>query len=163
MIRRLFDILTQHTIMEIPPLRKRKQEIPLLAEHFLHQCYDRLHALVNGAILHVSGLTDQGRIEPLLAEQLIAHPWEGNVLQLKAFIHSLITPSYGDALRQLEKIEVSKMLLMLEEGREFSLRQSMSAIEQAVIQRALNRYEGHQHKAALALGLTDRSIRRKGR
>lgn len=160
-IPQLFGMLRSYKAISIPPLRKRKEDIPLLAEHFLHQFYDKLHSLVNGQVTHVYGLTDSGSIEPSLSKVLVDHPWETNVLQLKAFIHSLITYTYGDAILQPEKIEVSKMLLMLAEGREFSLRQSISIIEDAVIERAIKKYDGHQQKAAQMLGLTGRSIRRR--
>jgi len=156
----LSQLIESFTTVFIPPLRKRKRDIPPIAEHFLHVFYDKLHSLVNGHVNHVKGLDNRGKIESDLADLLMNQSWPGNVLQLKAFIHSLITPNYDYALLQAEKIEVSKMLLMLDEGREFSLRDSMSIIEDGIIQRAMDRFEGQQ-KTAQILGLTGRTIRRR--
>jgi DNA-binding NtrC family response regulator len=145
----------------IPPLRKRKEDIPVLAEHFLHQFFDTLHSLVNGQIEHVKGLTSEGTIDPALTAFLIRQKWPGNVTELKAYLRSLIISNYEDALQDREKIEVTKMVMMVEEGKEFSLWQSLSVIEQEIIHRALSKYEGHQTKAAQMLGITGRSIRRR--
>jgi len=156
----LFELFDSFVSISIPPLRKRRRDIPLLAEHFLHAFYDKLHSPIDGQIAYIQGLAERAKIKSDLADLLIDQPWPENVLQLKAFIHSLITPSYAYALLQTERIELSKMLLMIDEGREFSLRESTSVIQDSIIQRAIDKLQGQQKPAQL-LGLTGRSIRRR--
>lgn len=157
----LAELLAGHKTIRIPPLRRRKEDIPILAERFLHRFYDNLHSIVNGNIEHVQGLTNTGTLDPKLAEFLAKRKWPENVTELKAYIRSLIIPGYEGAIQEREKIEVMKMITMLEDGREFSLRHSINVIEHGIIQRALKRFDGQQVRAAQLLGLTERTIRRK--
>jgi DNA-binding NtrC family response regulator len=157
----LADTLSTCKHILIPPLRKRKSDIPVLAEYFLHRFFDRLHSLVNGQIEHVKGLTNEGTIDPVLAGFLKRQKWPENITELKAYLRSLIISDYEDALREREKIEVTKMVMMVEEGKEFSLWQSLAVIEQEIIHRALDKYEGHRTKAAQMLGITGSSVRRR--
>jgi DNA-binding NtrC family response regulator len=66
------DLLFRINTVEIhlPPLRERREDIPLLAAEFL-----RRHAQRNGK--HVEGF------EPDAMEMLLAHPWPGNVRELE--------------------------------------------------------------------------------
>lgn len=157
----LAELLAGRKTIHIPPLRSRKEDISILAERFLHRFYDRLHSIVNGNIEHVQGLTNAGTLDPKLAEFLVKQKWPENVTELKAYIRSLIVPSYEGAIQEREKIEVMKMITMLEDGHEFSLRRSINVIENEIIQRALEKFGGHQVRAAQLLGLTERTIRRK--
>jgi two-component system response regulator HydG len=157
----LAELLNTYETLRIPPLRSRKEDIPILAERFLHRFYDRLHSIVDGNIEHVQGLTNAGTLDPKLAEFLVKQKWPENVTELKAYIRSLIVPSYEGAIQEREKIEVMKMITMLEDGHEFSLRHSINVIENGIIQRALKKFGGHQVRAAQLLGLTERTIRRK--
>jgi len=157
----LAKILSGCKRIPIPPLRKRMTDIPALAEHFLHRYFDTLHSLVNGQIEHVRGLTNEGTIDPTLTVFLIRQKWPENITGLKAYLRSLIIANYAGALQEREKIEVMKMITMLEDGSEFSLHRSIAVIEHGIIQRALEKCEGHQVRAAQLLGLTERTIRRR--
>jgi DNA-binding NtrC family response regulator len=157
----LAELLAGHKTIRIPPLRSRQEDIPILAERFLHRFYDRLHSIVNGNIEHVQGLTNAGTLHPKLSEFLVKQKWPENVTELKAYIRSLIIPGYEGVIQEREKIEVMKMITMLEDGHEFSLRHSISVIENGIIQRALEKFDGHQLRAAQLLGLTERTIRRR--
>jgi len=157
----LAELLIAYQSLRIPPLRSRKTDIPLLAKRFLHRFYDRLHSIVNGQIEHVQGLTNAGAVERSFATFLMGQKWTENVTELKAFLRSLIIPHYTWALQEREKIEVMKMITMLEDGSEFSLHRSIAVIENGIIQRALEKCEGHQVRAAQLLGLTERTIRRR--
>jgi two-component system response regulator GlrR len=55
--------------LRIPPLRERREDIPLLANHFLKILADKHHR-------HINGFT------PEAMEMLVAHEWPGNVRQL---------------------------------------------------------------------------------
>jgi two-component system response regulator AtoC len=56
--------------IHIPPLRERREDIPLLAEHFITKFNERLKKQVTS-------------IEPAALERLIAHQWPGNIRELE--------------------------------------------------------------------------------
>lgn len=68
----LYDRLSE-VVLEVPPLRKRREDIPLLVEHFL-ALYTR-----------IPGVTVQG-VRPRAFRLLHAYPWPGNVRELKTAI-----------------------------------------------------------------------------
>jgi len=86
--------------------------------------------------------------------------WEENVLELKSYITTFELLPDEVTIRQKDRIELAKINLMIDEGKEFSLKDSLSKTEQWFIDRALEKHEGFQAKAAQSLGITDRSIRR---
>lgn len=72
--------------LEIPPLRQRKADIPLLARHFL----TRYNNLYNGNFTHFL---------PETLKLLERYPWPGNIRELEHLIQRLITLEEGPALR----------------------------------------------------------------
>jgi len=61
--------------INIPPLRERKEDIPLLAHHFLKKLYGQ-------------GRTTAHEITDQVIEMMMKNPWKGNVRELKNFIES---------------------------------------------------------------------------
>jgi hypothetical protein len=70
-----------------------------------------------------------------------------------------VAPSFESLFSQHERIEIAKIALMIDEGKEFSLKQSLARIEACVVSRALAKFSGCQSRTAQLLGTTDRSIR----
>jgi transcriptional regulator with GAF, ATPase, and Fis domain len=58
-------------------------------------------------------------------------------------------------------MELMKILLMVEDGREFSLQESVDLISLHIMKRALRRSNGCQYDAARMLGMSERSLRRQ--
>ncbi|MGO9060522.1 MAG: sigma 54-interacting transcriptional regulator [Candidatus Binataceae bacterium] len=77
----LYDRL-QASVIEIPPLRERRDDIPLLVEHFIARCNQSF----DGAVLGVS---------PEALQAMMEHSWPGNVRELSDVIESACT--FGDA------------------------------------------------------------------
>jgi DNA-binding NtrC family response regulator len=152
---RLFDALRSFKRIVIPPLRKRVHDIPLLALHFLDQLR---HQYLSKAI---RGLKRGKHLDPSLESLLKRHRWEGNVMQLKVFMRSLVVLPYRDLLDSQEYQEVTAMITNVGEGREFSLEASMDRIEQIIIGRAIQRCDGNIRKAGQLLGLTESAIHRR--
>ncbi|HVT45466.1 MAG TPA: sigma 54-interacting transcriptional regulator [Thermoanaerobaculia bacterium] len=70
----------------LPPLRDRKEDIPLLAEHFIRKiCRDL-------------GIEPK-RLEPGVIDFFMQHRWPGNIRELEATLHRAIVMSSGDLLR----------------------------------------------------------------
>ncbi|RPI04656.1 MAG: hypothetical protein EHM64_09285 [Ignavibacteriae bacterium] len=140
----LSKMLSKFQIIELPPLKKRKEDIPELAQHFFTQFQIQ-------------------RNKPMdrnLVKLLQYNKWNENILELKSFIKTLQVIPDEVALQQKDRIELAKMNLMIEEGREFSLRDSITNIETSIVRYALNKQSENQVKAAQSLGISDRGIRR---
>ena len=71
----------------LPPLRDRKDDIPLLAEHFIRKICKDL------------GI-DNKRLEPGVLDLFMRYNWPGNVRELEATIHRAIVMSNGDTVTQ---------------------------------------------------------------
>jgi DNA-binding NtrC family response regulator len=143
LIPALSKLLSKYQIITIPPLHKRKQDIPELAQHFMTQFQ----------IQHRKPLNQN------FIDLLLHHRWNENILELKSFLHTLKVIPPEIAIQQKDHIELTKMNLMIEEAKEFSLKHSISRIEATIVRQALQKYDNCQAKAAHSLGLTDRAIR----
>ncbi|HVN49381.1 MAG TPA: sigma 54-interacting transcriptional regulator [Bacteroidota bacterium] len=139
----LYKYLSKYPCIEIPPLKKRKEDIPELAQHFFTQFQIQRYR----------------KIDQRFMELLLEHRWETNILDLKAFVKSLKVFPDKIAIQQRERIELAKINLMIDEGREFSLKYSLSMIEKEIVRVAMVKYDDSQSDAAKSVGLTDRSIR----
>jgi len=136
--RSLFTLLQSYPMIEIPPLSERTEDIPALAATLVSDC-----------------------VSETLGRKLSERDWSDNIDGLRAYLWNLVVASYSEAERSREREELQKILLRVEEGREFSLKESLARIEEAIVSRALARSGGNQARAARLLGLTDRTIRRQ--
>ena len=86
------DLFYRLSVMPIrvPPLRERKEDIPLLAEHFLEQANRRSKKTVRA-------------IAPESLDALVRYPWPGNVRELENVIERAVIVSRGDALVDIER------------------------------------------------------------
>jgi Nif-specific regulatory protein len=73
----------------LPPLRERKDDIPLLTEHFIRKICKDL------------GI-DNKRLEPGILDLFIRYDWPGNVRELEATLHRAIVMSNGDTVTKNE-------------------------------------------------------------
>lgn len=157
----LFDYLAGQFSITVPSLTQRKEDIPHLAAHYLDLFYGRLLPLLNGELSEKRGFRKDKTLDADLIELLTQTEWEDNIRDLMAFVRGLLVFPYEEDLKQKEKLEVMKMLTMLEQGTEFSLPDAMAHIHESIVDRALERVEGHQVNAARLLGISERGIRRK--
>ena len=72
--------------MRLPPLRERREDIPLLVSHFVRKFDARLRKNVTG-------------IQPEALNVLLEHPWPGNIRELENVIERAVLFCDGDALR----------------------------------------------------------------
>jgi len=142
-IAELSKTISKYRIIELPPLKKRKEDVPELAQHFFTQFQIQRRKQI-----------DQNFIKLLLRNR-----WKENILELKSFIKTFDMLSDEIAIQQKDRIELAKMNLMIDEGKEFSLKDSFSRIEKTIVLQALKKHGNCQTKAAQSIGLTDRAIR----
>ena len=129
--------------LRLPPLRERREDIPLLAGHFLRQHAERYRK-------HITGF-DEGAMKALLA-----HTWPGNVRELDHAVERAALMAQGEAIRAAD--------LGLRTGREGPPRleeMSLEDVEALLIKKALARFNGNVSHAANALGLSRSALYRR--
>src|SRR2546430_2237133 len=74
-------------VLNVPPLRERREDIPLLVDHFLRQ----FTALYRKPIREISRSA---------MDRLVASPWPGNVRQLQNVLEQAVALTEGEILRE---------------------------------------------------------------
>ena len=129
--------------LRLPPLRDRREDIPVLAGHFLRQHAEHYRKALTGF--------DEGAIKALLA-----HAWPGNVRELDHAVERAVLMAQGDEVRAVD--------LGLRSGREGPPRleeMSLEDVEALLIKKALARFSGNVSHAANALGLSRSALYRR--
>jgi two-component system response regulator PilR (NtrC family) len=139
--------------IELPPLRRRKGDIPLLAGHFIAK-----HA--RGMQRPVTGLS------PKAMSRLMEYNWPGNVRELENIIQRAIALARGPIIGDVSFVgpvraasAEAEVPLIPETGIDLEAR--LEEIERKYIKTALERTEGNLTRAAELLGISFRSIRYK--
>ena len=139
------DLLFRLNTIEIrlPPLRDRREDIPVLASHFLRQHAQHYRKPLTGF--------DESAIKALLA-----HLWPGNVRELDHAVERAVLMAQGETVRAAD--------LGLRAGREGPPRieeMSLEDVEALLIKKALARFNGNVSHAANALGLSRSALYRR--
>ena len=139
------DLLFRLNTIEIrlPPLRERREDIPLLAEHFLRRYAARYRkALVS--------------FESDALEALAAHAWPGNVRELDHTLERAVLMAQGSA------VCAADLGLRLAPGAAARLEDlPLEEVERVLIRKALERHDGNVSHAAKALGLSRSALYRR--
>jgi DNA-binding NtrC family response regulator len=129
--------------IHLPPLRERREDIPLLAAHFLERLAARYRKPLRG-------------FEPAAMEALLAHPWPGNVRELEHAVERAVLMAAGETIR------VGDLGLRATAASGPSLDEmSLEDVERILIRKALDRYGGNVSQAAEALGLSRSALYRR--
>jgi two-component system response regulator AtoC len=134
--------------IHVPPLRERRRDIPLLADHFLAHSSATLGR-------PIEGMTDDA------LERLVAFHWPGNVRELENVIERAVILARGSqiGLSELPANVVSPEVVPGEVAPgDLSLRRSRKALEADLIRRALQATEGNRTHAARLLEISHRSL-----
>jgi DNA-binding NtrC family response regulator len=139
------DLLFRLNTIEIqlPPLRDRREDVPLLAAHFLSEHARRYRKSISG-------------FEPSAIQALVEHGWPGNIRELDHAVERAVLMAQGQLIRTSE--------LALRGGREAPARledMSLEDVECFLIKKAMARYEGNVSHAARALGLSRSALYRR--
>jgi DNA-binding NtrC family response regulator len=130
--------------LDVPPLRMRPSDIPVLAEHFLRLC-----AAENEKT--VTGLTDRA------LDALLAHPWPGNVRELQNAIEQAVV------LCEDEEVDVHDLPIAPARARIDPLQLmipgvTLAELERYAIMRTLDACGQSPSRAAAILGISRRTI-----
>ncbi len=139
------DLLFRLNTIEIPmpPLRDRREDIPLLARHFLAQHAQRYRKRLNG-------------FDTAAMQLLLDHAWPGNVRELDHAVERAVLMAQGDQVQGRD--------LGLRATRDATARiedMSLEEVEGFLIKKALARYDGNVSQAAKALGLSRSALYRR--
>jgi DNA-binding NtrC family response regulator len=127
----------------LPPLRERREDIPLLADHFLRQHRQRYRKPVSG-------------FDAEALRALLEHPWPGNVRELDHAIERAVLMARGSTLARAD--------LALKAGGDTPRgleEMSLEEVEALLIRKALARFDGNVSRAADALGLSRSALYRR--
>lgn len=132
--------------IHLPPLRERKEDIPLLVDHFV-----RIHAEKEKR--KIKGITDDAM------KTLLKHTLPGNVRELENIIERAIVLARGEYITK-DELPVS-LILNNKQVRSGKLHETIARAEKEMIVEALNRADGNQQRAAVELGISERVLRYK--
>jgi DNA-binding NtrC family response regulator len=132
--------------LRLPPLRERREDIPLLIRYFIDQIAQENDRPVRD-------------ISPDAVEVLTAYDWPGNVRELRNTLESALVLTVneiiqvGDLPPHLKEKTVDQELIQVG--------MTMEEIEKEAIRRTLQQTEGHRTNAAEILGISVRNLQRK--
>ena len=133
--------------LAIPPLRERRDDIPLLTEHFIR----------NSAIAPKRGV----RVSPAAMEVLTRYHWPGNVRELENVLERALILCDGGVVEPEHLplgVRLEASFRPVEEDGELV---TLEAVERRYVRRVLEECKGHRNKAASILGISERNLYRK--
>jgi two-component system response regulator HydG len=137
-------------MLNVPPLRERREDILLLADFFLKQYAKKNQRLIKG-------------FTPMATDLLMRYDWPGNVRELENVTERSVIMARGDfitpdefpeTLRSLDP-DLKKTNIDLSQGR------SLKAVEKEMIIRTLEETNGNRTHAAKILGISRRTLQLK--
>jgi two-component system, NtrC family, response regulator AtoC len=136
--------------IHLVPLRQRKEEIPLLARHFVDTYNERLRLAVRGVDADAMRL-------------LLEYRWPGNVRELENVIERAMVLADNDVLSVQDlPPQIQSPVLALDEPDlpedELSVKKQGALLEKRLIQKALARTGGNKTRAAELLELSSRAL-----
>jgi two-component system, NtrC family, response regulator HydG len=141
-------------LVRLPPLRERREDVPLLVEHFLQE-FDTRH-----------GKTVRRIAEPL-RRAMAAYDWPGNVRELRNTIESMVVQD-ADGVLDLDDLPDSDTLRRAAApgssssttGWDQFAGRPLADVERFHIERTLERTGGNREEAARILGIGERTLYR---
>jgi len=139
--------------IHLPPLRERRDDVPLLVDHFLHK-----HRYTAGS--------DPARISQGALQQLMDYDWPGNVRELENVMERAVILAQGTVIteRHIDFTGVSMRQVInvpqsLREGK--SLDDLIQTVERQAIAEALTQSDGNQVAAAAMLGIGEPDLTKR--
>jgi len=125
----------------LPPLRERREDIPLLVDHFLS--------------LYRPADQKETRIPAKMLDVMFSYPWPGNVRELQNVIRRYLSVGNWDFLNQGQGAREGSGA----DG--FSLKSAVEDLEKTAVKKALEQARWNRTRAAQILGLSRRALFRK--
>ncbi len=136
--------------VELPPIRERVSDLPLLAEHFLRRVCEEANR-------NMTGISDEAM------HSLQAYSWPGNVRELQNVIERAVLLGKGSVieLQDLPPAVTSGAGLIVDAANARSLKQAMQSPERQIILDILEMNQWNRQKTAAALGINRTTLYKK--
>jgi transcriptional regulator with GAF, ATPase, and Fis domain len=138
--------------LRLPPLRERRDDIPLLVEHFLRKYTSEMNKPVAG-------------ITPEAVDQLQSYSWPGNIRELENEVQRLVIQCDAEGFITPDMLAPSvrkvEGLLGRVAPKKGTLKDMMEEIERWLLQEALREHGGNKTKTAETLGITREGLHKK--
>jgi two-component system response regulator HydG len=136
-------------MLELPALRQRREDIPLLAQHFLSRYTERNNRSIKG-------------FTPQAMDRLNRYDWPGNVREMMNIVERAVVLSRGD---HIEVGDLPPPLCEPSASVEAAIPDagmtSLEEVEKATILQTLNMVDGNKSEAARRLGVTRKTLHAK--
>jgi DNA-binding NtrC family response regulator len=134
--------------LRIPPLRERREDIPLLVDHFLRElCEAAERPLIS--------------VDPKLMRYLETHEWPGNVRQLKNTLESMVVLAGRETLTMQDLPSTLDSVGNGNSDMDIPTGTTLEELEHAAVEQALADCGGNRTRAARSLGISVRTLQRK--
>lgn len=137
--------------INVPPLRERREDIPLIAQHFLKMFAEKNHKSIKG-------------FTPQVMDRLLKYNWPGNVRELMNAVERGVVLSRSDYLNKGELVLALRDHILLEEASSLKVsteEMPLEAVEKEAIMKTLEMAGGNKSEAARRLGITRRTLHMK--
>ena len=138
--------------LRVPPLRERKEDIPLLAQHFLKIFSERNRKSLKG-------------FTPRALDRLLRYPWPGNVRELMNTVERGVVLSRADVLDEQDVAPVLEAQALHapadQAGPAAGSDSFLESVEKSTILKTLEEAGGNKSEAARRLGITRRTLHLK--
>jgi two-component system, NtrC family, response regulator HydG len=129
--------------IQMPALRQRREDIPLLAEHFL-RTFAKMHKKAARTLT------------PGFMSALTRHPWPGNVRELQNVIERSVVLANGHEHLGVNDLpeEMKELTIPSDDEKVGSFHDAVQAFKKELVRSALRAHSGNKLKAALELGIS---------
>jgi two-component system, NtrC family, response regulator HydG len=139
--------------LTIPPLRERRDDILLLAEHFFKRCAERHRRRLRG-------------LTPRALDLLMRYDWPGNVRELEHAIERAVILARGEHVTPEELPPTIRAIMGESEGTAppetaVPVGMTLKEVERELIRKTLERTGGNRTKAAEVLGISRATLHNK--
>ncbi|MGD8862391.1 MAG: sigma-54 dependent transcriptional regulator [Myxococcales bacterium] len=135
--------------INVPPLRDRIDDVPLLIDHFIQRNNDKLGTALRG-------------IDSRARKVLMGYHWPGNVRELENLIERAMVLAEGDVLTVddlPERVqETPDVVARVLQSGELSIKKASRVIEESLIRKALDKTRGNRTAAAKLLEISHRAL-----
>jgi DNA-binding NtrC family response regulator len=135
-------------MIKVPPLRERREDIPLLVSHFLERYSTAYKKPIRG-------------VQPSAMERMMAMPWPGNIRQLENFLAQAVVLVEGDMLTERDLFVEDAPAAAAVAPSQFEPGLPLREVERRHILRTLQRVAGNRTEAAKMLGISVRCLQYK--